>query len=182
MPRQEGGQNLIEHEAGLERQFQLEKGFLICGYKKDPTDFEWSFWSHLARKALQWTLLGHAVVSRLASFFVPKFRVTSLSACSALRIKGVGVVLAHLGLSLAVAQLRKPALTPQTLSGVFWSHLARKALQWTLLGHAVVSRLASFFVPKFRVTSLSACSALRIKGVGVVLAHLGPVIGCCPAA
>ncbi|CAB1312838.1 unnamed protein product, partial [Coregonus sp. 'balchen'] len=106
-----------EHEAGLERQSQLEKGFLIWGYKKDPTDFEWSFWSHWARKSLLWTLLGHAVVSRLASFFIPKFRVTALlaygllAACGALGTKGVGVVLGHLGLSLAVAQLCNPALS-----------------------------------------------------------------------
>ncbi|XP_070981208.1 protein-cysteine N-palmitoyltransferase HHAT isoform X1 [Oncorhynchus clarkii lewisi] len=106
-----------EHEAGLERQFQLEKGFLIWGHKKDPTDFEWSFWSHWARKSLLWTLLGHAVVSRLASFFIPKFRVTALLAygllvaCCVVGIKGLGVVLGHLGLSLAVAQLCNPALS-----------------------------------------------------------------------
>ncbi|XP_010887368.2 protein-cysteine N-palmitoyltransferase HHAT isoform X3 [Esox lucius] len=106
-----------EYEAGLEREFQLEKGFLIWGYKKDPTDFEWSFWSHWAGKSLLWTLLGHAVISRVACVFFPKFRVTALAAYgllaaySALGIKGVGVVLVHLGLSLAVAQLCKPALS-----------------------------------------------------------------------
>uniref|UniRef100_A0A674BEQ7 Hedgehog acyltransferase n=1 Tax=Salmo trutta TaxID=8032 RepID=A0A674BEQ7_SALTR len=100
-----------EHEPGLERQFQLEKGFLICVYKKDPTYFERSFWSHWARKFLLWTRLGNAVVSGLASFFVPKNQniVAFMFFCFSLTT--MGVVLAHLGLSLAVAQLHKPTLS-----------------------------------------------------------------------
>lgn len=106
-----------EHEAGLEREFQLEEGFLIGGVKKDSTDFEWSFWSYWANRSLLWTLFGHAVVSILSNLFVPRFRVAMLSgygllvACGALGVKGMAVVIVHLGLSLAVAQLRRPIFT-----------------------------------------------------------------------
>uniref|UniRef100_A0A8C3AS42 Hedgehog acyltransferase n=1 Tax=Cyclopterus lumpus TaxID=8103 RepID=A0A8C3AS42_CYCLU len=101
-----------EHEAGLER--ELEK--VGCFYQ-DPTDFEWTFWTQWAKKSLLWTLVGHGVISRLTSIFYPKFRVPALTiygflaASSVLGIKGVGVLLVHLGLSFSVAQLRKPALS-----------------------------------------------------------------------
>ncbi|XP_061646388.1 protein-cysteine N-palmitoyltransferase HHAT isoform X3 [Phyllopteryx taeniolatus] len=60
-----------EHEAGLVRQFQLERG-LFQGFKRDASDFEWTFWTEWARKSLLWTLIGHAVVSRLCSVFYPQ--------------------------------------------------------------------------------------------------------------
>ncbi|KAM3862776.1 protein-cysteine N-palmitoyltransferase HHAT [Diretmus argenteus] len=105
-----------EHEAGLEREFQLEKG-LLKEFKRDPTDFEWSFWSEWAKKSLLWTLIGHGVVSSLTSVFSPKLRVPALliyglvAACSVLGVKGVSVLLVHLGLSFSVAQLRRPVLS-----------------------------------------------------------------------
>ncbi|XP_029962555.1 protein-cysteine N-palmitoyltransferase HHAT [Salarias fasciatus] len=105
-----------EHEAGLERDFQLEKG-LLEGFKRDSSDFEWSFWTEWAKTSLLWTLIGHSVVSRLASIFYPKLRVPAvtiyglLAACSALGTKGVSVLLVHLALSFLVARLRIPALS-----------------------------------------------------------------------
>ncbi|TNN63733.1 Protein-cysteine N-palmitoyltransferase HHAT [Liparis tanakae] len=105
-----------EHEAGLERGFQLEKG-LVKGFKRDPSDFEWTFWTQWAKKSLLWTLVGHGVISRLTSIFYPKFRVPALAlygflaASSVLGMKGVSVLLVHLGLSFSVAQLRRPALS-----------------------------------------------------------------------
>ncbi|KAE8280837.1 Protein-cysteine N-palmitoyltransferase HHAT [Larimichthys crocea] len=105
-----------EHEAGLQREFQLEKG-LFKGFKRDPLDFEWSFWTEWAKKSLLWTLIGHGVISRLTGTFYPKLRVPALTtygllaASSLLGIKGVCVLLVHLGLSFSVAQLRKPALS-----------------------------------------------------------------------
>ncbi|XP_053189017.1 protein-cysteine N-palmitoyltransferase HHAT [Scomber japonicus] len=105
-----------EHEAGLERGFLLEKG-LLQGFKRDPSDFEWSFWTEWAKKSLLWTLIGHGAISRLSSIFYPKFRIPALTvygviaASIALGIKGVGVLLLHLGLSFSVAQLRKPAVS-----------------------------------------------------------------------
>ncbi|XP_010764660.1 protein-cysteine N-palmitoyltransferase HHAT [Notothenia coriiceps] len=105
-----------EHEAGLERGFQLEKG-LVKGFKRDLSDFEWSFWTEWAKKSLLWTLIGHGVISRLTRIFNPKFRVPALTiygllaASSVLGIKGVSVLLVHVGLSFSVAQLQKPALS-----------------------------------------------------------------------
>ncbi|XP_044070513.1 protein-cysteine N-palmitoyltransferase HHAT isoform X2 [Siniperca chuatsi] len=105
-----------EHEAGLQRELQLEKG-LLKGFKRDPSDFEWSFWTEWAKKSLLWTLIGHGVISRLTSIFYPKFRVLALTiygllaASGVLGIKGVSVLVVHLGLSFSVAQLRKPVLS-----------------------------------------------------------------------
>ncbi|XP_029927218.1 protein-cysteine N-palmitoyltransferase HHAT isoform X2 [Myripristis murdjan] len=105
-----------EHESRLEREFQLEQG-LLKRFKRDPTDFEWSFWSEWAKKSLLWTLIGHGVISRLTAIFFPKFRVPCLliygvvAAYSVLGVKGVSVLLVHLSLSFSVAQLRRPALS-----------------------------------------------------------------------
>ncbi|XP_061646387.1 protein-cysteine N-palmitoyltransferase HHAT isoform X2 [Phyllopteryx taeniolatus] len=104
-----------EHEAGLVRQFQLERG-LFQGFKRDASDFEWTFWTEWARKSLLWTLIGHAVVSRLCSVFYPQFQVAALTvygllaASSVLGLRGVAVLLLHVALSFSVAQLRRPAL------------------------------------------------------------------------
>ncbi|KAF7665584.1 hypothetical protein LDENG_00138730 [Lucifuga dentata] len=105
-----------EHETGLEREFQLEQG-LLKAFKRDPTDFEWNFWSKWAKKSLLWTLIGHGVISRLTGTFYPKLRVPVLAvyglvaAIHILGVKGIGVLLLHLGLSFSVAQLRNPALS-----------------------------------------------------------------------
>ncbi|KAJ8361537.1 hypothetical protein SKAU_G00180620 [Synaphobranchus kaupii] len=105
-----------EYEGGLDREFELQKGFLIPGFKKDSTDFEWSFWNEWARKCLLWSFLGHAVISRLASVFVPQGRVAVLTvygvlvAWAELGTKGVGVVFLHTCLFFGVAHLRRPAL------------------------------------------------------------------------
>ncbi|XP_062257205.1 protein-cysteine N-palmitoyltransferase HHAT [Platichthys flesus] len=105
-----------EHEAGLAREFQLEKG-LLKGFKRDPSDFEWSFWTQWAKKSLLWTLTGHGILSRFTSSFYPKLRVPALTiygliaASGVLGVKGVSVLLVHLGLTFSVALLRKPALS-----------------------------------------------------------------------
>ncbi|XP_047458065.1 protein-cysteine N-palmitoyltransferase HHAT [Mugil cephalus] len=105
-----------EHEAGLVREFQLENG-LLKGFKRDPSDFEWTFWTEWGKKSLLWTLTGHGIVSRLTGLFYPKLRLPVLTtygllaASSVLGMKGVSVLLVHLGLSFSVAQLRKPALS-----------------------------------------------------------------------
>ncbi|KAM4590815.1 protein-cysteine N-palmitoyltransferase HHAT isoform 1-T1 [Odontesthes bonariensis] len=105
-----------EHETGLEREFQLEKG-LLKGFKRDPSDFEWSLWTQWAKKSLLWTLIGHGVISRLTGTFYPKLRLPALTiygllaASCMLGIKGVSVLLVHLGVSFSVAQLRKPTLS-----------------------------------------------------------------------
>uniref|UniRef100_A0A8C9V0F0 Hedgehog acyltransferase n=1 Tax=Scleropages formosus TaxID=113540 RepID=A0A8C9V0F0_SCLFO len=105
-----------EYEEGLRREFELEKGFLILGFKKDPSDFEWSFWNEWAKRSLLYTLLGHAVVSWLAGIYLPQGRVVAftayglLAACLQLGLRGVATVLLHVGVAFGVAQMRSPAL------------------------------------------------------------------------
>ncbi|XP_061601062.1 protein-cysteine N-palmitoyltransferase HHAT [Cololabis saira] len=105
-----------DHETGLEREFQLEKG-LLKGFKRDPLDFEWNFWIEWARKSLLWTLIGHGAISRFLNIFYPKLTVPAitvygfLAASYVLGIRGVSVLLLHLAVSFSVAQLRKPALS-----------------------------------------------------------------------
>ncbi|XP_028983698.1 protein-cysteine N-palmitoyltransferase HHAT isoform X2 [Betta splendens] len=105
-----------DHEARLERAFQLEKG-LIEGFKRDPSDFEWSLWTECAKRSLLWSLTGHGVISRLTSILCPKLKVHALTlygllaASTVLGIKGVSVLLVHLGVTFSVALLRKPALS-----------------------------------------------------------------------
>ncbi|XP_061693573.1 protein-cysteine N-palmitoyltransferase HHAT isoform X2 [Syngnathoides biaculeatus] len=104
-----------EHEAGLDRQFQLETG-LVQGFKRDASDFEWNFWTEWAHKSLLWTLTGHALLSRFCCIFYPQFRVAALTvygllaAVGVLGLRGVGVLLLHVVLSFSVAQLRRSAL------------------------------------------------------------------------
>lgn len=106
-----------EHEVSLDREVQLERGFLIWGFKKDPTDFEWSFWNEWAWRSLLWSLIGHAVVSKLAYYYLPQYRLAVfamyglLSAGWILGVRGVIVLMLHLSISLVVAQLRSPVLS-----------------------------------------------------------------------
>ncbi|KTF72236.1 hypothetical protein cypCar_00028498 [Cyprinus carpio] len=84
---------------------------------QDPTDFEWSFWNEWAWQSLLWSLIGHAVVSRLAAFFLPQFRLAVLtvygilSAGWLLGVRGLTLLMLHLSISLVVAQLRSPILS-----------------------------------------------------------------------
>ncbi|XP_051501730.1 protein-cysteine N-palmitoyltransferase HHAT [Myxocyprinus asiaticus] len=106
-----------EHEATLDREVQLERGFLLWGFKKDPTDFEWSFWNEWAWQSLLWSLIGHAVLSRLAAHYLPRYRLAiltvygMLSAGWLLGVRGVALLMLHLSISFAVAQLRSPTLS-----------------------------------------------------------------------
>ncbi|MBN3312835.1 HHAT palmitoyltransferase, partial [Atractosteus spatula] len=105
-----------EYEEGLMREFEFEKGFLIWGFKKDPTDFEWSFWNEWARKSLIWSLLGHVLVSKLAGFFAPKGRAAVLTLYGLLAAwcllggRGLAMVGLHMSVSFGVALLKRPCL------------------------------------------------------------------------
>ncbi|KAF7704872.1 protein-cysteine N-palmitoyltransferase HHAT isoform X1 [Silurus meridionalis] len=106
-----------EHEESLDREVQLEDGFLITGSKKDASDFEWSFWNEWAWRSLLWSLIGHAVVSQLCSVCSPQLRKAILTVYGVLCAwwllgwRGVVVLMLHLSISLAVAQLQSSALT-----------------------------------------------------------------------
>nr|KAF6396781.1 hedgehog acyltransferase [Rousettus aegyptiacus] len=56
-----------EHEEQLDQEFDLGPGILFGGLKKDRTDFEWSFWMEWGKQQLVWLLLGHVVVSQMAT-------------------------------------------------------------------------------------------------------------------
>ncbi|XP_027032448.2 protein-cysteine N-palmitoyltransferase HHAT [Tachysurus fulvidraco] len=106
-----------EHEESLEKEGQLEKGFLIQGSKKDAADFEWSFWTEWAWHSLLWSLIGHAVLSQFSSVWMPQMRKPILTVYGVLcawwllGLRGVAVLMLHLVISLAVAQLQNPALS-----------------------------------------------------------------------
>ncbi|XP_065257729.1 protein-cysteine N-palmitoyltransferase HHAT isoform X3 [Emys orbicularis] len=61
-----------EYEEELEREFELEKDTLFWGLKKDPTDFEWSFWMEWGKERIIWLLLGHLMVSQMSRLFMEK--------------------------------------------------------------------------------------------------------------
>uniref|UniRef100_A0A8D2DH52 Hedgehog acyltransferase n=1 Tax=Sciurus vulgaris TaxID=55149 RepID=A0A8D2DH52_SCIVU len=63
-----------EHEEELDQEFELETNALFGGLKKDPTDFEWSFWMEWGKQRLVWLLLGHMVVSQMATLLARKRR------------------------------------------------------------------------------------------------------------
>ncbi|KAG7328758.1 hypothetical protein KOW79_008702 [Hemibagrus wyckioides] len=106
-----------EHEESLDRDGQLERSVFIQSSKKDAADFEWSFWSEWAWRSLLWSLIGHGVVSQLSSVCMPQLRKAVLTvygvlcAWCLLGSRGVAVLMLHLGISLAVAQLQNPALS-----------------------------------------------------------------------
>ncbi|XP_069911349.1 protein-cysteine N-palmitoyltransferase HHAT isoform X2 [Oryctolagus cuniculus] len=63
-----------EHEEELDQEFELETDTLFGGLTKDPTDFEWSFWMEWGKRRLAWLLLGHMVVSQMATLLAKKRR------------------------------------------------------------------------------------------------------------
>ncbi|XP_049626720.1 protein-cysteine N-palmitoyltransferase HHAT [Suncus etruscus] len=106
-----------ERAQELDQEFELEPGILFAGLKRDPTDFEWSFWMEWGRRRLIWLLLGHAAVSQLASRFTPKLRPWVLTAYGAyacwyvLGAVGLTLVALHACMAFCVGQLRSPLLS-----------------------------------------------------------------------
>ncbi|XP_024606808.1 protein-cysteine N-palmitoyltransferase HHAT isoform X2 [Neophocaena asiaeorientalis asiaeorientalis] len=88
-----------EHEEELDQEFDLDTGTLFGGLKKDPTDFEWSFWMEWGKQRLVWLLLGHMGVSQVANLLARKFRspflswLCSLFLLSTLRLQDVEEVM-----------------------------------------------------------------------------------------
>ncbi|MEE6474025.1 hypothetical protein FKM82_010252 [Ascaphus truei] len=68
-----------EYEEDLDQEFGLERGASFWGLKKDPTDFEWSFWMEWGQWPLIWLMLGHVVVSQLARIFFVKLKIPLLT-------------------------------------------------------------------------------------------------------
>uniref|UniRef100_A0A8C0NJS9 Hedgehog acyltransferase n=2 Tax=Canis lupus familiaris TaxID=9615 RepID=A0A8C0NJS9_CANLF len=106
-----------EHEEELDRQFDLEIGTLFGGLKKDPNDFEWSFWMEWGKQRLVRFLFGHMVVSQMANVLARKHRPWILGAYGmwaswcVLGAHGTAIIFLHTLISFCVAQLRSLALT-----------------------------------------------------------------------
>ncbi|XP_045643789.1 protein-cysteine N-palmitoyltransferase HHAT [Ursus americanus] len=106
-----------EHEEELDRQFALEIDTLFGGLKKDPTDFEWSFWMEWGKQRLVRFLFGHAAVSQLANVLARKHRPWILGAYGiwaswcVLGAHGTAIIFLHTLISFCVAQFRSLALT-----------------------------------------------------------------------
>nr|XP_044997502.1 protein-cysteine N-palmitoyltransferase HHAT isoform X2 [Jaculus jaculus] len=106
-----------EHEEELDREFELETDTFFGGLKKDPTDFEWSFWMEWGKRKLAWLLLGHVVVSQLAILLAKKHRAWILMAygvCACwcvLGAPGVAMAALHTIIAFCVAQLHSLPLS-----------------------------------------------------------------------
>ncbi|XP_001489753.1 protein-cysteine N-palmitoyltransferase HHAT isoform X3 [Equus przewalskii] len=106
-----------EHEEELDQEFELETDTLFGGLKKDPTDFEWSFWMEWGKQRLVWLLLGHVAVSQMAHLLARKHRPWILTAYGmwacwcVLGAPGVAMVFLHTIISFCVAQFRSLLLS-----------------------------------------------------------------------
>nr|XP_020650259.1 protein-cysteine N-palmitoyltransferase HHAT isoform X3 [Pogona vitticeps] len=106
-----------EHEEELDREFELETDLLFGGIKKDPVDFEWSFWMEWGRQYILWLLLGHVVVSQVFAVYLAKYKpwflmVYGITACwFLLGTNGLALIFLHVTASYLVAQFKNPILT-----------------------------------------------------------------------
>ncbi|KAL6042090.1 hypothetical protein STEG23_003940, partial [Scotinomys teguina] len=106
-----------EHEEELDQEFELETDSLFGGLKKDPTDFEWTFWLEWGKRSLVWLFLGHLAVSQLATLLAKKHRpwivmVYGMWACwCVLGTPGVVMVFLHTTIAFCVAQFRSMFLS-----------------------------------------------------------------------
>ncbi|XP_001366478.2 protein-cysteine N-palmitoyltransferase HHAT [Monodelphis domestica] len=117
------------HEKELDQEFELETDTLFGGLKKDPTDFEWSFWTEWGKKELAWLFLGHVAISQVAMLLIRKYRpwflmIYGMGACwYLLGAHGLTMVFLHTIISFSVAQFRS------TLSSWLCSLLLLSTLQ-----------------------------------------------------
>nr|XP_027308799.2 protein-cysteine N-palmitoyltransferase HHAT isoform X1 [Anas platyrhynchos] len=106
-----------DYEGDIDRNFGLEQGTLFWGLKKDPLDFEWSYWVEWGRERILWLLAGHLLVSQMCRLFMEKYKpwclmVYGMAACwFLLGIKGFAVILLYATISFAVAQFQISLLT-----------------------------------------------------------------------
>ncbi|XP_066467852.1 protein-cysteine N-palmitoyltransferase HHAT [Tiliqua scincoides] len=105
-----------ENEEELDREFELETDMLFWGFKKDPMDFEWSFWMEWGKGYVLWLLCGHLVVSQMSSLCMEKHRPCFWMAYGMaaswflLGTNGLIVILVHVTVSYLVALFKNPIL------------------------------------------------------------------------
>ncbi|XP_053166480.1 protein-cysteine N-palmitoyltransferase HHAT isoform X3 [Hemicordylus capensis] len=106
-----------EYEDELDREFELETDTLFWRFRKDPMDFEWSFWMEWGKRYILWLLCGHLVVSQMSSLYMAKHKPWFLMAYGMatswflLGIHGLIVILLHGTVSYLVALFKNPVLT-----------------------------------------------------------------------
>ncbi|XP_068930888.1 protein-cysteine N-palmitoyltransferase HHAT [Petaurus breviceps papuanus] len=108
---------LSAHEKELDQEFELETDALFGGLKKDPTDFEWSFWIEWGKQELVWLFLGHMAMSQVAMLIMGKHRhwflmIYGMGACwYLLGAHGLAMIFLHTIISFSVAQFQSTLLS-----------------------------------------------------------------------
>ncbi|XP_048341329.1 protein-cysteine N-palmitoyltransferase HHAT isoform X2 [Sphaerodactylus townsendi] len=106
-----------EYEEELDRAFDLETDSMFGGFKKDPMDFEWTFWMEWGRRYILWFLFCHLIISQLSSLYMEKLKPWVLMAYGMvacwflLGTNGLIMILLYASVSYFVAQFKNPVLT-----------------------------------------------------------------------
>ncbi|XP_054836504.1 protein-cysteine N-palmitoyltransferase HHAT [Eublepharis macularius] len=105
-----------EYEEELDKAFELETDTLFGGFKKDPMDFEWTFWMEWGQRYILWLLFCHLIVSQLSNLYMKKYKpwvlmAYGMTACwFLLGTNGFIMILLHTSVSYFVAQFKNPVL------------------------------------------------------------------------
>ncbi|XP_027790601.2 protein-cysteine N-palmitoyltransferase HHAT isoform X3 [Marmota flaviventris] len=149
-----------EHEEELDQEFELEADAFFGGLKKDPTDFEWSFWMEWGKQRLVWLFLGHMVVSQMATLLVRKMQqqeLCSLRDSLCVLARGLGRLLCWWGLAELMARL-------MYMHAIYSSiPLLETVSSWTLGGLALAQVL--FFYVKYLVLFGVPALLMRLDGL-----------------
>ncbi|XP_077194450.1 protein-cysteine N-palmitoyltransferase HHAT isoform X1 [Paroedura picta] len=106
-----------EYEEELDQAFDLETDTMFWGFKKDPMDFEWTFWMEWGRGYILWLLFCHSIVSQISSLWLKKYKpwvlmAYGMAACwFLLGTNGLIVILLQTSVSYFMAQFKNPVLT-----------------------------------------------------------------------
>ncbi|XP_060220933.1 protein-cysteine N-palmitoyltransferase HHAT isoform X4 [Meriones unguiculatus] len=149
-----------EHEDELDEEFELETDTLFGGLKKDPTDFEWSFWLEWGRRRLLWLFLGHAAVSQLATLLTKKMQQPDLSSPQ----RGLCGLAKALGRLLCWWWLAELLVRLMYMHALFGSTpLLERLSCWALGGLALAQVL--FFYVKYLVLFGVPALLMRLDGL-----------------
>lgn len=149
-----------EREEELDQEFELETDTLFGELKKDATDFEWSFWMEWGKQWLVWLLLGHMVVSQMATLLARKMQQQeheSLKANLCVLALGLGCLLCWWWLAELMAHL-------MYVHAIYSSIPLLEAVSgWTLGGLALAQVL--FFYVKYLVLFGVPALLMRLDGL-----------------
>uniref|UniRef100_A0A8C9AWS9 Hedgehog acyltransferase n=1 Tax=Prolemur simus TaxID=1328070 RepID=A0A8C9AWS9_PROSS len=149
-----------EHEEELDREFELETDALFGGLKKDPTDFEWSFWMEWGKQWLAWLFLGHVAVSQMATLLARKMQQQELGSLKTslwVLVLGLGRLLLWWWLAELMAHL-------MYMHAIYSSIPLLGAVScWTLGGLALAQVL--FFYVKYLVLFGVPALLMRLDGL-----------------